>query len=186
MAAGTTVLGFTSLVRLGLIAAALVLAAAAPPSGNVRQRPARPAATRAAKPIPIPLQPQPGTELDRAARQLVAQEMADPTRVAETLVLVGSAVLGGARAQPALFVQVQSPRECGSSGCSTSVYLGGLKVLDSVSGVIAMDTRRHRGMRDLIVGSGERYVWNGAIYKSTRAAPPVDLRPRKPRRRRPR
>ena len=173
-----------TLARVAMLAAVLLLGAAAPPGAGRQHRPQRPAAARVARPVPIPLKAQPGTELDRMARQLVAGDMADASRMADTLVLVGSAVLGAASGQPALFVQVQSPRECGSSGCSTSVYLGGRKVLDSVSGLISMDTRRHRGMRDLIVGDGERYVWTGATYKSTRPAPPVDLRPRRPRRQR--
>lgn len=131
---------------------------------------------------PVPLSEQPGTELDRAARALVAQDLTEAEGRREIpLVLVGSAQLGRAQDQPALFVQLQSPRECGSAGCNTSVYLrrsgSWRKVLDSVSGPVTVADTRSRGMRDLLVGQ-ERYVWNGTRYVDARPAPAVDVRPR--------
>lgn len=130
---------------------------------------------------PVPLSEQPGTELDRAARALVAQDLTEAEGQRERpLILVGSARLGRAQDQPALFVQLQSPRECGSAGCNTSVYLrqsgGWRKVLDSVSGPVTVADTRSRGMRDLLVGQ-ERYVWNGTRYVDVRPAPAVDVRP---------
>ena len=131
---------------------------------------------------PVPLSEQPGTELDRAARTLVAQDLNEAEGRRELpLVLVGSARLGRAQDQPALFVQLQSPRECGSAGCNTSVYLrqagAWRKVLDSVSGPVTVADTRSRGLRDLLVGQ-ERYVWNGTQYVNSRPAPAVDIRPR--------
>lgn len=130
---------------------------------------------------PVPLSEQSGTELDRAARMLVAQDLNEAEgRRERPLILVGSARLGRAQDQPALFVQLQSPRECGSAGCNTSVYLRSAgswrKVLDSVSGPIVVADTRRRGMRDLLVGQ-ERYVWNGTRYVDIRPAPAVDVRP---------
>lgn len=130
---------------------------------------------------PVPLSEQPGTELDRAARTLVAQDLNEAEGRRELpLVLVGSARLGRAQDQPALFIQLQSPRECGSAGCNTSVYLrqagAWRKVLDSVSGPVSVADTRSRGMRDLLVGQ-ERYVWNGTRYVGARPAPAVNVRP---------
>lgn len=132
---------------------------------------------------PVPLSEQPGTELDRAARALVAQDLNEAEgRRERPLILVGSAQLGRAQDPPALFVQLQSPRECGSAGCSTSVYLrsgnGWRKVLDGVSGPVAVADTRSKGMRDLLVGQG-RYVWNGTRYVDVRPAPAVNLRPQR-------
>ena len=132
---------------------------------------------------------QPGTALDRAARSLVAQDLADAARSGErTLVLVGSARLGAASDRPALFVQVQSPRQCGSAGCSTSVFAWTkgrwLKVLDDTSGRITVAPTRHNGMADL-VAHREHYVWTGREYASINPAPAVDLRPRVPHPKRP-
>ena len=142
----------------------LVLLAAAPPSGTVE------------------LAAQPGTPLDAIARQLVAQDLAEAARRGdEPLLLLGTARLGAARDQPALFVQLQSPRECGSAGCNTQVYAwvkgAYVRVLDGVSGTVTVAPTRHRGMADLRVGS-DRYVWNGAKYEDVRPAPAVNLRPR--------
>ena len=99
----------------------------------------------------------------------------------EPLLLLGTARLGAARDQPALFVQLQSPRECGSAGCNTQVYAwvkgAYVRVLDGVSGTVTVAPTRHRGMADLRVGS-DRYVWNGAKYEDVRPAPAVNLRPR--------
>ena len=130
---------------------------------------------------PVPLAPRPGTELDRAVRALVAQDLAEAARSGDApLLLVGTAKLGAARDPAAVFVQLQSPRECGSAGCNTSVYVRGKqgwrKVLDGVGGEVRVARTRTRGMRDLLADT-ERYVWNGTAYVDTRPAPPVDLKP---------
>lgn len=149
--------------RLALCAASLLLAAA----------PATPIG-------PVALAPQPGSKLDATARVVAAADLADGGRGA--LVLVGSQRLGSAEPGVALFVQVQSQRACGSAGCSVSVYLptkaGWTKVLDAVSGTIAVQATEHRGMHDLMVGKGDRWEWNGRAYADTQPAPQVDLRPR--------
>lgn len=157
------------LARIAVPLMLLLLAAAAPapvpaPSGR-----------------PVPLAPRPGTELDRAVRALVAQDLAEAARSGdEPLLLVGTARLGAARGPAAVFVQLQSPRECGSAGCNTAVYVRGRqgwrKVLDGVSGQIRVADTRTRGMRDLLADTG-RYVWNGTAYVDTRPAPPLDLTP---------
>jgi hypothetical protein len=149
--------------------ALLPLLAAAPPPGT-----------------PVVLAPQPGTALDRTARGLVAQDLAESVRARERpLVLVGMARLGAAADRPALFVQLQSPRQCGSAGCSTSVFAwtGGRyqKVLDGVAGHMAVAASRHAGMADLQAGT-ETYAWNGKAYADTVPAPAIDLRPRTRRR----
>ncbi len=152
-----------------LLAAALLLLGAAParpPSG-----------------APVAMQAQPGTPLDQTARGLVAVDLAEARARGDTpLLLLGSARLGGDR--PALFIQLQSPRDCGSSGCTTSVYAwvrGAWKqVLDGTTGQIAVTPTRTRGMADLLAND-ERYVWTGSEYRNSRPAPAVDLRPRTPR-----
>ena len=133
--------------------------------------------------IPVPLQSQPATPLDALARGLVADDLAAAAaRGDRPLLLIGTAPLGGDR--PALFVQLQSPRECGSAGCTTSVYAwvkGGWKrVLDGTTGRLAVDRKRTRGMADLLAND-ERYVWTGSAYRGNRPAPALDLRPRRPR-----
>ncbi|GAC1347999.1 MAG: hypothetical protein NVSMB18_34800 [Acetobacteraceae bacterium] len=132
---------------------------------------------------PVPLQSQPGTPLDAAARSLVAEDLAAAqARGEKPLLLTGSARLGGDR--PALFVQLQAPRECGSAGCTTAVYAwvhgAWSRVLDGSTGRLAVATTHTRGMADLLT-DGERYVWTGTTYRSTHPAPAVDLRPRRPR-----
>ena len=166
------VAGMTTLQRWMLCLALPCLAAAAPP----------------AKPdsgVPVAMQPRPGTPLDAAARTLVAQDLASSARSGERpLLLIGTAKLGAASDRPALFVQVQSPRECGSAGCSTVVYAwsGGRyqRVLDGATGRMAVAATRHRGMADLIADK-EVYVWNGSAYVSRDPAPNIDLRPRRHR-----
>ena len=130
---------------------------------------------------PVPLAPRPGTELDRAVRALVAQDLAEAARFGdEPLLLVGTAKLGAARDPAAVFVQLQSPRECGSAGCNTSVYVRGKqgwrKVLDGVSGGVRVANTRTRGMRDLLADT-DRYVWNGTAYVNVQPAPHVELKP---------
>ena len=150
-----------------LLCAALALAAAAPavPTG------------------PVALAPQPGTPQDATARQVAAADLRDGDPGA--LLLLGSQHLGTAGTGPALFVQVQSERSCGSAGCSTSIYLptrtGWTKVLDAVSGRVVVEAAQHDGMHDLMVGQNDRWVWKGHAYADTLPAPQVDLRPRHPR-----
>lgn len=135
---------------------------------------------------PVALASLPGTPLDKTARALVAQDLAEARQSREIpLVLVGTARLGNATDRPALFVQLQSPRECGSAGCDTAVYawIKGrwVRVLDAVSGPVVVLRARHHGMADLVANT-ERYAWTGTTYANTRPAPAVDLRPRTPRR----
>jgi len=134
---------------------------------------------------PVVMAAQPGTPLDQTARGLVAQDLANARRSGDRpLLLIGSARLGAATERPALFVQLQSSRQCGSRGCSTSVYawLKGrwTKVLDDASGRITVSPTRHNGMADL-VANNERYAWTGSAYANTRPAPALDLRPHAPR-----
>jgi hypothetical protein len=167
------------------LAAGLVAAAPPPP------RPGR---------MKVALSAQPGTELDRTARQLVATELADAQRAGETpLLLVAAARLADrpahdgpahdrpAHDRPALFVQLQSARECGSAGCSISVhyFTNGKwrRVLDAVSGTILVDMTAHGGMRDLIANDRDRWVWNGRAYVNRHPAPEIDLKPRTARKR---
>lgn len=137
-------------------------------------------------PVPtgvVRLAPMPGSPLEATARKVAAADLADGG--AGALLLLGSQHLGSAGAGPALFVQVQSPRACGSAGCSTSVYLptrtGWTKVLDAVSGTVVVQAADHAGMHDLVIGRNDRWTWNGRVYADTIAAPQVDLRPRHPR-----
>ncbi len=126
----------------------------------------------------VQLSHEPGTSQDRAARRLNAHDIRAAQRHGETpLVLVGSSRLGTKAGDPALFVQVQSARLCGSAGCSTSVYLRHdhrwRKVLDSVSGPIRVMPQRHNGMHDLVVGRNDRWIWDGRVYQDSLAAPPL-------------
>jgi hypothetical protein len=152
---------------------------------------ARPAATRAAAPAAttpasgaITLAERPGTPLDATARQLVARDLSESRSSGDTpLLLTGAASLGSASDRPALFVQLQSSRECGSAGCSTTVYLwqksAWKRVLDGVGGRIVVGPSKTRGMADLVTDN-VRYVWTGTEYRDSRPAPAaVDLRRRK-------
>jgi hypothetical protein len=98
------------------------------------------------------------------------------------LLLVAEAQLGAATDRPAIFIQLQSERECGSAGCNTSVYLERNKkyvlVLDSVGGTVSVDSSRHNGLRDLIVGKDDRWIWNGKTYVDTRSAPDIRIPPK--------
>lgn len=138
---------------------------------------------------PVVMAARPGTPLDRAARALIAQDLTEAAQSGDQpLLLIGSARLGAASDRPALFIQLQSPRECGSAGCSTSAYIWlkgksgegrWAKVLDGVNGEVAVATAQHRGMADLVVNA-ERYAWTGKNYANSQPAPVVDLRPRTP------
>lgn len=128
---------------------------------------------------------QPRTWMETAARSLLAQDLAEAGRSGERpLLLVGNAKLGaGAVDRPALFVQLQSARECGSAGCNTQVFVWRgtqwVRVLDGVGGRVFVSPKRTNGMADL-VSDGERYVWTGTAYRDANPAPAIDLRPRRP------
>jgi hypothetical protein len=115
---------------------------------------------------PVELAPHPGSEADKLARQLMASEI---TRAhvegTDPLVLVGMGRLNDT--DELLFVQLQSPGECGSAGCSTVSfrYEGDqwIRIMDTVSGTVRIAQSRHRGMLDLIV-NGNRLVWDGTKY----------------------
>jgi len=96
-------------------------------------------------------------------------------------VLVATAKLGNARDSNVLFVQIQSPRDCGSAGCDTASFrhTNGkwVKILDTVSGTIRVASTRHRGMPDLIVQDTDRRVWDGEKYAATIPMPPTNLEP---------
>lgn len=138
------------------------------------------AAPAPAVPIgPVVLAPHPLSRLYFTARQVAGQDLEDGGKGA--LVLLASQSLGSAGTGPALFVQVQSDRSCGSAGCSVSVYLpnktGWTKVVDAV-GTIAVQPSVHGGMHDLLIGKGDTWVWNGHVYGDSQPAPQVDLTPR--------
>lgn len=162
---------------LATVAATMALAPAA------LAAPRHPAAPTTESSDPVILAQQPGGALDQAARALNEADLAAAMRKGDTpVVLVGSAPLSTHAGDTALFVQLQSANLCGSAGCATSVYLrrdrhDWVKVLDSVSGPIALSHRSHGGMRDLIVDSTDRWVWNGTTYRDTMpAAPDTGLR----------
>ncbi len=132
------------------------------------------------------LQAKPGTPVDALAHGLVAEDLAAArSRGDAPLVLTGAANLGGDR--PAIFIQLQSPSECGSAGCTTSVFAyehGAWKrVLDGTTGKLTVASGRTRGRADLL-SDQERYIWTGSAYRSTSPAPAVNLRPQHPRPRR--
>ena len=141
------------------------------------------AAAPAPRSMPVPLSAQQGTWRDQAARKLVADDLAEAGRAGEKpLVLVGSARLGtAAKDREALFVQLQSARECGSAGCGTSVYLwrDGMwkRVLDGANGKLSVSASRTKGMADLLTDK-DRYVWTGSEYRDPHPGPQIDLRPR--------
>lgn len=164
-----------SILLAALLLSAPVLAAAPPATPPA----ARPGGT------PVALAAHPGTPLDTAARQLAAQDLQSAVRSgARPLVLTGTALLGTATDRLALFVQLQSARDCGSAGCSTTVYIwqnGAYKrVLDGADGPLTVAPRRTRGMADLTTDH-DRYVWTGQQYANIHPAPAIDLRPRRRR-----
>ncbi|WP_408740281.1 hypothetical protein [Acetobacter sp. AN02] len=125
---------------------------------------------------PVVLTQRPGTELDKVARKLSADDIATSRRHHdEPLVLIGSAQISAKAGETGLFVQLQSASLCGSAGCSTDVYLNQngdwLKVLDSVSGEIAILPTVHNGMHDIMVDGSDRWRWSGGTYQDTITAP---------------
>ena len=175
------------MIRILAVAALLLIVA---PTSHAAH-PATPAASapRAEPATSVNLRPQPGTALDTAARQLAAKDIGDvQTGDRSVLVLVGSAALGSKPGErPALFIQVQSARQCGSAGCSTLVYLwrngSYVRVLDGVDGRMAVSAHHTLGMADLLADK-DRYVWDGTSYRDATpgpSAPNPDIRPRRKR-----
>ena len=128
---------------------------------------------------PVVLTPAPGTAADAVARNALAQDLTQTSRSGEKpLVLVGQVQLGRPTDRAALFVQLQSARECGSAGCSTSVLAwspqGWRRVLDGVIGTISVATTRHKGWADLVAGR-ETYIWTGQVYRNSRPVPNVRI-----------
>jgi len=161
------------------ILALLLLAAAPAPSPAAAQ----PTGT------PIVLAARPGTQLDASARALVAQDLVEASHAREKpLVLTGSAMLGVASDRPVVFVQLQSARQCGSAGCSTTAFLwqkGTWKrILDGVDGKLTVLPTKTRGMAD-IASEKVKYIWTGTEYHDPKGAPPIDLRPHPPSAQRP-
>ncbi|MBV1835829.1 hypothetical protein KUA11_01625 [Acetobacter estunensis] len=128
---------------------------------------------------PVILTSQPGTELDKQARLLNAEDIATSRRhKEEPLVLIGSASLSTRKGESAaLFVELQSAALCGSAGCSADVYLRQkgewVKILDSVSGEISVLPTSHRGMHDLMIDGTDKWVWDGSTYQDTIGAAPI-------------
>lgn len=172
-------------IALGATVASMLIAAAA--SGSLADSPhgeLQPGAaemTRAAPPKPIRgarvvLRARPGSAIDKLARHLMAKDLAEARQAGDQpLVLVATAQPGNPHDGPLLFVQLQSARECGSAGCNTLTFWKTgdkwVKVLDTISGPIAMTSSRHLGMRDLILQDTDRWVWNGTTYADTLPAP---------------
>ena len=137
---------------------------------------------RAISGSPVVLKAQSGTSADRIARQLMARELAKTGQFGEAPgVLVATARLGKSHDSDVLFVQIQSPRDCGSAGCDTTSFrrTNGtwVRILDTVSGTIRIAATQHRGMRDLIVQETDRRIWDGEKYADTVPTPPGDLAP---------
>jgi len=115
---------------------------------------------------PVELAARPGSEADKLARQLMAREIAGArANGTDPLVLVGMGRLNDE--DELLFVQLRSPGECGSAGCSTVSFRyerdRWIRIMDTVSGSVRIAQARHRGMPDLIV-NGNRLVWDGRKY----------------------
>ncbi len=175
---------------LGAVSACLLLTGAAmatpSPSPNAGACEALPTVSNGGARVipgsPVVLKPRPGTEADRIARQLMARELAKSNRFGDSpAVLVTTARLGKSHDSDVLFVQIQSPRDCGSAGCDTVSFrhTNGrwIRILDTVSGTIRIAATQHRGMRDLIVQDVDRRIWDGEKYAATVPAPPGDLAP---------
>ena len=154
------------------VCAALLLGAAAP----VKSLPS----------APVTLQSNPGTKTDATARALSAQDLeAARARGDQPLLLTARVRLGGPH--PALFVQLQSPHECGSAGCSTSIYSvergRWQRVLDSATGLVKVSAKKTRGRND-VLSEDDHFVWTGSAYRSVEPVPAaLDLRPQTRRRR---
>jgi hypothetical protein len=155
----------TALCGLAAVLALTGTASAKPSSGDppARRTIPRLSTTDGA---PVELAAQPGSEADKLARRLMAGDIARAhAEGADPLILVGMGRLNDV--DELLFVRLQSPRECGSAGCSTVSfrYEGSrwIRIMDTVSGTVQIAQSRHRGMPDLIV-NGNRLVWDGTKY----------------------
>jgi hypothetical protein len=154
---------------LGGLAAVLVSTGtvkAKPSSGNQRVERAAPR-LGTTDGSPVVLASRPGSEADRLARRLTALEIERARAEGEDpLVLVGMARLNDE--DELLFVQLQSPGECGSGGCSTVSfkYMDGrwVRIMDTISGTVRIAGSQHHGMPDLIVDRS-RFVWDGTKYR---------------------
>jgi hypothetical protein len=174
---------------LGALSACLLLtgAAMATPSSSSSdaQRTLPTFPNGGAKPISgvrVVLRPQPGSYADHIARQLMARQLQRSSQAGERpSVLVATTRLGYSRDSDVLFVQIQSPRECGSAGCDTVSFrrTNGkwVKILDTVSGTIRVASTRHRGMPDLIVQDTDRRIWDGQKCAATVPVEPSNLEP---------
>ncbi|WP_230975383.1 hypothetical protein [Acetobacter garciniae] len=172
--AGLAILGLAA-SGLAVPGLAVLLGVAVAPVAQARVRAAAPAAHGS---VEVALSSQPGSALDRQARDLNADDLATARRHHEKpLVMIGSAPLSTNARTMGLFVQVQSASLCGSAGCSTDVYVqqggGWKKVLDSVSGPIRLLGTSHGGMRDILVDGSDRWIWRHNTYVDTLAAPDV-------------
>lgn len=154
---------------LGGLAAVLMFTgtAAAKPSADQRGQ-SRHSVLSTTDGSPVDMSARPGSAADRLARQLMAHEIERARAHGEDpLVLVGMGRLNDA--DELLFVQLQSPGDCGSGGCSTQSfrYTGEqwVRIMDALGGPIRIDGLRHRGMPDLIVNDGTRLVWDGTKYR---------------------
>jgi hypothetical protein len=102
---------------------------------------------------PVELAAHHGSEADRLARHLMAREIERAQADRENpLVLVGMGRLNDT--DEMLFVQIQSPGECGSGGCSTVSFRNvdgqWVRVMDTVGGSARISSAQHRGMPDLL------------------------------------
>ena len=116
---------------------------------------------------PVELTARPGSEADRLARQLMARELERARAHGEDpLVLVGMGRLNDA--DELLFVQLQSPGECGSAGCDSVSFRytadRWIRIMDTVGARFRIAASHHRGMPDLIVEERNRLVWDGTKY----------------------
>lgn len=116
---------------------------------------------------PVELAARPGSEADGLARQLMAPEIERARAHGENpLVLVGMGRLNDM--DELLFVQLQSPSECGSGGCDTVSFKptadGWVRIMDTVGGAVRVAASHHHGMPDLIVEGGGRLIWDGTKY----------------------
>src|SRR5262249_4169103 len=122
---------------LGGLAAILVLTgtATAKPSSAERTMPGLGTTDGA----PVDLSTRPGSEADGLARQLMAREIEAARDHGENpLVLVAMARLNDR--DELLFVQLQSPGECGSAGCNiVSFKFDGstwIRIMDTIGGPV--------------------------------------------------
>ena len=108
---------------------------------------------------PVELESLPGSLADGIARQLMASDIASAKKRGENpLVLVGMGWLNDR--EEMLFVQLQSPSECGSAGCSTASFknVNGrwVKTIDTVGGPLRVSTNPATGVSEVVVTSDTR------------------------------